>query len=308
MITWATPKGSRSPQWQEHNPLPQQHYKRPEQRRWWKWKPLINIERLNNNKYDGNENIENDLEYPDSVKCDGALAAELEDENKYKDDEEDHPQRHHQHHHRRSSPGGRTWVQGWLGRGGGRAAWRCRGSEILEEEVPQIQSPSLPGPPGYCHEDSGFPEIDFHVTRFQIMVPLPISIPRGNKNLTGHRIEGPNGKIGDYACWQCSRQVISHIKYPCTWQQQISNFPFPFSFFLYYNSREGGQVVLMWLFAPCTFYLMNIFIFLKATMRNHLMPPPQALKFLQIFLFLFVIQNIFFSLVFGSGFAKLLVI
>ena len=136
--------------------------------------------------------------------------------------------------HRGSSPGGRTWVQGWLGRGGGRAAWRCRGSEILEEEVLQIQSPSLPGPPGYCHEDSGFPEIDFHVTRFQIMVPLPISIPRGNKNLTGHRIEGPNGKIGDYACWQCSRQVISHIKYPCTWQQQISNFPFPFSFKLHY--------------------------------------------------------------------------
>ena len=141
----------------------------------------------------------------------------------------------------------------------------------------------LPGPPRYCHEDSGFPEIDFHVTRFQIMVPLPISIPRGNKNLTGHRIEGPNVKIGDYACWQCSRQVISHIKYPCTWQQLISNFPFPFSFFLYYKSREGGQLVLMWLFARCTFYLMNIFIFLKATMRNHLMPPPQALKFLQIF-------------------------
>ena len=166
----------------------------------------------------------------------------------------------------------------------------------------------LPALPGYCHEGSGFPEIDFHVTRFQIMVPLPISIPQCDKNQTGHRIEGPNGKIGDYAFWQCSRQVISHIKYPCTWQQQISNFPFPFSFFLYYNSREGGQVVLMWLFAPCTFYLMNIFIFLKATMRNHLMPPPQALKFLQIFLFLFVIQNFFFSLVFGSGFAKLLVI
>ena len=113
MITWATLKGSRSPQWQEHNPLPQQHYKRPEQRRWWKWKtsdqhwtseqqqiwwewkPLINIEHLKNNKYDGNENIENDLEYPDSVEGDGALAAELEDENKYKDDEEDH---HHHHH------------------------------------------------------------------------------------------------------------------------------------------------------------------------------------------------------------------
>ena len=77
---------------------------------------------------------------------------------------------------------------------------------------------------------------------------------------------------------------------------------------LYHKSREGGQLVLMWLFAPCTFYLMNIFIFLKATMRNHLMPPPQALKFLQIFLFFFVIRIFFFSLVFGSGFAKLLVI
>ena len=65
---------------------------------------------------------------------------------------------------------------------------------------------------------------------------------------------------------------------------------------LYYKSREGGQVVLMWLFAPCTFYLMNIFIFLKATMRNHLMPPPQALKFIQIFLLLFVIQNFSFRL------------
>ena len=42
----------------------------------------------------------------------------------------------------------------------------------------------------------------------------------------------------------------------------------------------------MWLFAPCTFYLMNIFIFLKATMLNHLMPPQQALKFLQIFFIL----------------------
>ena len=60
---------------------------------------MINIAHLNNNKYDGNENIENDLAYPDSVKCDGALAAELEDENKYKDDEEDHHHHHHHHHH-----------------------------------------------------------------------------------------------------------------------------------------------------------------------------------------------------------------
>ena len=91
-------KGSRSPQWQEHNPSPQQHYKRPEQRRWWKWKPLINIEHLKNNKYDGNENIEKDLEYPDSVEGDGALAAELEDKREYKDDEEDHHQHHHHHY------------------------------------------------------------------------------------------------------------------------------------------------------------------------------------------------------------------
>ena len=74
-----------------------QHWTPEKQKIWWKWKPVINIEHLKNNKYDGNENIENDLEYPDSVEGDGALAAELEDENKYKDDEEDYHHHHHVH-------------------------------------------------------------------------------------------------------------------------------------------------------------------------------------------------------------------
>ena len=58
-------------------------------------KMKTSYQHLKNSKYDGNENIENDLEYPDSVECDRALAAELEDKREYKDDEEDH----HQHHH-----------------------------------------------------------------------------------------------------------------------------------------------------------------------------------------------------------------
>ena len=144
-------------------------------------------------------------------------------------------------------------------------------------------------------------------TRFQIMVPLPISIPRGNKNLTGRGSQRQDRRLCLLAMF-----AAGYISHKVSLYLTATNLQFSISILilciLYHKSRQKRQVVVMWLFALRTFYLMNIFSFLKATMRNHLMPPPQALKFLQNFLFLFVIRNFFFSLVFGSGFAKLLVI